>query len=112
MEQVQPRPEFGLKSRNDSSNGTSIWELMQPENKSKKTSIQHEPMAQHSMSSSAEARNRRRDPIGYFSDTKYGDQLQQQQLAHAAAFENNRRAAYEPSWNNGGEPIAVNGFNQ
>ena len=105
LDQVQPRPEYGLKTRNDSSSGASIWDLMQPDSKSKRSVTS----ANEHTSSSANDRNRaRRDPIGYFSDTKYGDQ--QQPID---------RRAYQPSWTTngggvtgGGEPIAVNGYEQ
>lgn len=102
MDQVQPhqqpqqRPQYGLKARVDSGKGASIWDLMQPENKTKAEPSQNDRMAAAAAAAAAaemDARYQRRDPIGYFSDTKYGDQ-----------FKN-----YKPSWTNGGEPIAVNG---
>lgn len=96
-QQSQQRPQYGLKTRVDSGKGASIWDLMQPENKSKTSQpSQNERMAEAAAAAAAaemDARNHRRDPIGYFSDTKYGDQYKN----------------YKPSWTNGGEPIAVNG---
>lgn len=102
LDQVQPRSVYGLKARRDSNNGASIWELMQPMNQPS-ASGQRPPVQQQR--DSADVRNQRRDPIGYFSDMKYGDEFD---------YGNKKSSAYQPSWESNGathQPIAINGEN-
>jgi len=102
LDQVQPRSVYGLKARRDSNNGASIWELMQPMNQPS-ASGQRPPIQQQR--DSADVRNQRRDPIGYFSDMKYGDEFD---------YGNKKSSAYQPSWESNGathQPIAINGEN-
>lgn len=93
MEQIQPRTEYGLKSRNDSSNGTSLWDLMHPDNSKAKGKTSSNKLEQTiPVLHVNDPRNQRRDPIGYFSDMKYGDKV----------ANGKSPAMYQPTWNGSG----------
>jgi hypothetical protein len=73
IEQIEPKPFYGTKVRPDSNKGTSVWDAMHPQD----NVVGHLPpkpnMYPRNPSGNSEVqRNQRRDPIGYFEDTKFG----------------------------------------
>ena len=106
MEQELPKPSLGIKSRPDANKGTSVWDAMHPNhdevvgNPPPKTQIYSKPPSGRP----EVLQNQRRDPIGYFEDTKFGAVEQDV----AAEVNNNHRAmngGYQPSWNNSDEDL-------
>lgn len=116
LDPLLPRPEHGLKSREDRNKNVSLWDIMHPENtqlmgnQPPKTQIYQRPPTENP----DVARNQRRDPIGYFDDTKYGGSLRanNQQASPSPvikAANTQQDARYQPSWTAGNSP--VNGVN-
>ena len=103
LEQIQPRPEYGLKSRHNLSNVTTLWDLMHPDNSKMKEKAAKATENFHQLN---DPRNQRRDPIGYFSDMKYGDKMSNNNNNGNKATP--EPTTYQPTWNGDGEVDAGN----
>ena len=104
MDQIEPKPVIGMRTRPDSNSGTSVWSAMHPND----NDISGPPVKQlglRKQTSSLSAKGdsaQRRDPIGYFEDNKfggsYGSSLSKSNYEQAnqtpAAYDGN----YKPSW--------------
>ena len=119
MEQVEPRQPVGTQVRPDSNKGVSVWDVMHPNDAAlgspevlpSRTGIYRKTSGQQ-----PDSRNQRRDPIGYFEDTKFGGSLgsQYQSANPGPNFNPNLKAnthepfpaPYQPSWKNGGNSDA------
>lgn len=117
VNQVEPKPALGTRVRPDSNKSTSVWDAMHPLDnpvgpgtpaRILKTQTAEKPYTIHQ-----ESRQQRRDPIGYFEDTKFGGSLgtHLSNLNPLPSFNNNIMANtreqshgnYQPSWNGNGE---------
>jgi hypothetical protein len=109
MEQEYPKPSMGLKSRPDVNKGTSVWDAMHPNtdsvvgNPPPKTQIYSKPPSGRP----EVLQNQRRDPIGYFEDTKFGAVEQDEPLVNHRAINGGGGVGggYQPSWNNSDEDL-------
>lgn len=106
IEQIEPRPNFGTKIRPDSNKGTSVWDAMHPA-EPVVGSLPPRPSAmyQKQPSNSEILRNQRRDPIGYFEDTKFGGSYGQSMPVinpgpnfNQNILANTQESNYKPSW--------------
>jgi hypothetical protein len=98
-----------LKVRPDFNKGTSVWDVMHPNEEAAGPLAPKTRVLQKSSSINKElAQNQRRDPIGYFEDNKYGgsfgflnssqlNQMSEQNEASASTAQNINE--YKPSWN-------------
>ena len=98
MEQEYPKSSVGIKSRPDANKGTSVWDAMHPStdaigNTPPKTQIYQKPPS----GKPEVLQNQRRDPIGYFEDTKFGGEVLQNG--------DNHLNSYHPSWNQSDENL-------
>jgi len=98
MEQEYPKASVGIKSRPDANKGTSVWDAMHPGtdvigNTPPKTQIYQKPPS----GKPEVLQNQRRDPIGYFEDTKFGGEVLQNG--------DNHLNSYHPSWNQSDENL-------
>lgn len=138
MDQVEPKPFVGTQVRPDSNKGTSVWDVMHPSDAPLGNPVARTEIYRKTSGSHPDSRNQRRDPIGYFEDTKFGGSLgsQFQNGNPGPNFNPNLKAnthepypaPYQPSWTNGGNsedanelldkammyqrPIAANGNGQ
>lgn len=83
--------------------GTSVWDCMHPVEEPRGNSPLKAQVYQKPPSGKlSESRNQRRDPIGYFEDTKYN--TYQQPIINDQVRPDSK---YKPSWNP--EPVIANG---
>lgn len=126
MEQIEPKPPVGLKARPNFNRGASVWDVMHPEykngedkdndlngklNGSRGSLSAQKPPSGH-VNRESRRNNERRDPIGYYSDDKFGGSMGADlpNLAPGPSFNQNikantREAAYNPSWQQPGGPV-------
>lgn len=121
MEQIEPRPVLGTRARPDSNKGTSVWDVMHPTDL---PAGNPPPITHHHRKASGgvtdEMRNQRRDPIGYYEDTKFGGSLgaNMPNLNPGPNFNQNLKAntqenygSYQPSWSNHGSTVNLQQYN-
>jgi hypothetical protein len=96
-----------LKVRPDLNKGTSVWDVMHPNDEIAGPLASKTRIYQKSSPINKElARNQRRDPIGYFEDNKYGGSFgfqKSNQLDQIQVNEQNG-ANYKPSWSQSEAP--------
>ena len=126
IDQIEPKPVIGTRVRPDSNKSNSVWDAMHPQEnvigqqppaRINKTQTQEKPY-----SANPESRNQRRDPIGYFEDTKFGGSLgghltnvnpmpnfNTNIMANTREF--TQPATYQPSWNGNGSETNLQQMN-
>ncbi|RNA26547.1 hypothetical protein BpHYR1_053643 [Brachionus plicatilis] len=114
LDQMEPRRVAGTQSRADSNKGVGMWDVMHPSDvpvgvTTPNTSIYKKPPS----GVTDEQRRQRRDPIGYFDDSKFGGSFGQglSNINPAQNFNPVLQAntkepitgGYQPSWNVGSD---------
>jgi hypothetical protein len=117
LDQILPKPEYGIKSREDQNKNVSLWDLMHPQAANASASAAKTYQKPAGAENGSSKRNERRDPIGYFDDTKYGGSLGNGQSNPTYANGSPEAAAaqrgnYQPTWGNeskSASPLGGNG---
>lgn len=113
VNQVEPKPVIGTRARPDSNKSSSVWDAMHPQENplgpGTPPRILKTQTAEKPYNTSQDSRQIRRDPIGYFEDTKFGGSLGQNipNGNPMPGFNPNLMAntreptqqSYQPSWN-------------
>ncbi|CAF1086770.1 unnamed protein product [Brachionus calyciflorus] len=118
-EQIEPKPVLGTRSRPDSNKGVGMWDVMHPGDEpigqpNQNTLIYKKPPS----GVNDEQRKQRRDPIGYYDDTRFGGSAGQNRPNKNPApsfnpiLQTNSKEpvvnGYQPSWNTHGYSENVN----
>ena len=105
IEQVEPKPTLGTQNRPDSNKSASVWDVMHPQENSLGQLPKNTHIYQKQVSAKPEVlQNQRRDPIGYFEDTKFAGNAASNFYVNNSENNSNERQnrdpSYQPSWSN------------
>ena len=119
LEQVEPKPPVGTKNRPNLNRGTSMWDVMHQNNEQQQqqqAALESKPPQQprgqqnyqlqkpQSSKPDLNRNGKRRDPIGYFDDERFGGSMGQEMpnVNPGPNFNQNIKAntreQYNPSW--------------